>query len=43
MMQGSSLHLPIIMLTAQTQEGVMDVGFEVGADDHLSKPCEDLT
>ncbi len=32
--------IPIIMLTARTQERDKKLGFEVGADDYLNKPFE---
>ena len=32
-------HLPIIMLTAKTEESDQLIGFSVGADDYVTKPC----
>jgi len=31
-------HMPIILLTAKTQDGDVERGFEVGADDYVRKP-----
>jgi DNA-binding response OmpR family regulator len=30
--------LPVIMITARSQEGDVEVGFEAGADDYIIKP-----
>jgi DNA-binding response OmpR family regulator len=30
--------LPVIMITARSQEGDIEVGFAVGADDYITKP-----
>lgn len=35
----ASTHLPVILLTAQGDETDRIVGFEVGADDYIPKPC----
>ncbi len=37
-MQPKTTHLPIIMLTAKTQEADRIVGLEMGADDYIPKP-----
>jgi DNA-binding response OmpR family regulator len=34
----SGLHTPIVMLTARTQEAEKVLGFEMGADDYVTKP-----
>ncbi|MFT5987376.1 MAG: two-component system OmpR family response regulator [Marinobacter psychrophilus] len=34
-----SAHLPVILLTAHGDETDRIVGFEVGADDYIAKPC----
>jgi len=34
----SGLHTPIVMLTAKTQEAEKVLGFELGADDYVTKP-----
>ena len=36
--QFATRHIPIVMLTARTDEGDKVLGFEVGADDYLTKP-----
>ncbi|PSF06094.1 DNA-binding response regulator [Marinobacter fuscus] len=35
----SRAHLPVILLTARGEETDRIVGFEVGADDYIPKPC----
>ncbi|WP_144823516.1 response regulator transcription factor [Marinobacter piscensis] len=35
----ASTHLPVILLTARGDETDRIVGFEVGADDYIPKPC----
>ena len=36
--QDSLKSVPVILLTARSQESDVDRGFEVGADDYLKKP-----
>ncbi|MEU0068635.1 response regulator [Streptomyces sp. NPDC006332] len=31
-------NLPVIMITARSQEGDVEIGFEAGADDYIIKP-----
>jgi DNA-binding response OmpR family regulator len=34
----TTAHIPIILLTARAQEGDVEIGFGVGADDYVIKP-----
>jgi DNA-binding response OmpR family regulator len=36
--EASLRSIPVILLTARSQESDVDRGFEVGADDYLKKP-----